>query len=100
MKTTRPELGFERLLAALERDLLDANDEEISAVASELGIKPGMKGSIALFGITSTVRLRPISAAQLMKQSDDSQKKRSGNKARGSKKPSRRRPKGDAPSST
>ncbi len=50
MKKTQVELGFERVLAALERDLLDATDQEIATVASELGIKPEMKGSIALVG--------------------------------------------------
>ncbi|HEX4050218.1 MAG TPA: hypothetical protein VHY19_05005 [Steroidobacteraceae bacterium] len=90
MKTTRPELGIERVLVALERDLLDATDEEISAVASELGIKPGMKGSIALFGVTRAVRLN---------QGDNSTKHSSATKERGSKTGSRRRPKGDIPSS-
>jgi hypothetical protein len=28
MKTARPDLAFERLLIALERDLIDATDEE------------------------------------------------------------------------
>jgi len=56
MNTTRPEIGFERLLKSLERDLLDASDEEILSVANELGIKPGMKGSIALFGVTVAAR--------------------------------------------
>ena len=58
MTTTRPELGFERLLAALGRDMLDASDEEILAVANELGQKPGMKGSIALLGVTFAWRLK------------------------------------------
>ncbi len=56
MKSTRPEVGLERLLAAIERDILDTSDEEIASVASELGIKPDMKGSIALFGVTRAVR--------------------------------------------
>ncbi len=101
MKTTRVELGFERLLTALERDLLDATDEEIAAVAGELGIKPGMKGSIALFGITSAVLLRKPGAAQLIeKRSGDSVKQSGRAKDRRGAKASRRRPKGDAPSST
>lgn len=58
MKTTRPELGFERLLAALGQALLDAPDEELLAVANELGQKPGMKGSVALFGVTSAWQLK------------------------------------------
>lgn len=100
MKTTRVELGFERLLTALERDLLDATDEEIAAVAGELGIQPGMKGSLALIGISSAVRLRKLSAVELMKQSGDSGKQGSGAKDRRSAEAPRRRPKGDAPSST
>lgn len=89
MKTTGPELGIERLLKALEQELLDATDEEISAVATELGIKPGMKGSIALFGVTRAVRWNQ----------GDTSKQGSATKGRGSKTGSRRRPKGDAPSS-
>jgi hypothetical protein len=92
MKTTRPELGFERLLAALERDLLDATDEEILAVANELGMKPAMKGSIALFGVTFAARLK----------GQDNKSGRQAKEARGRTRAirSRRRPKGDAPSST
>jgi hypothetical protein len=92
MKTTRPELGIERLLAAFERDLLDATDQEISAIASQLGIKPGMKGSTALFGVTRVVRLK--------NQNDSSTKQSRGTKGRRSTISSRRRPKGNAPSST
>lgn len=57
MKTTRPDIGLERLLVALERELIEISDEEIMAAAHELGIRPGMKGSIALLGITKTVRM-------------------------------------------
>jgi hypothetical protein len=92
MTTTRPELGFERLLAALGRDMLDASDEEILAVANELGQKPGMKGSIALLGVTFAWRLKdqPKGSARPTKEAS------SGAGATGR---SRRRPKGDAPSS-
>jgi hypothetical protein len=55
MSNFSPELGLERVLAALERDLLEASDEELTEVAGELGLKPGMKGSVALFGVTSTM---------------------------------------------
>lgn len=92
MKTTRPELGLERLLIALERDLLDASDEEILAAANELGMKPGMKGSIALFGVTFATRLRD----QL--KSSGRQTKKAPDRAGATR--SRRRPKGDPPSST
>jgi hypothetical protein len=91
MKTTRPELGFERLLAALERDVLDATDEEILAVANELGMKPGMKGSIALLGVTFMVQL---------KDQDNSGRQTKKAPSRVSATRARRRRKGDAPSST
>lgn len=44
---------FERLLAALERELIEATDEEVLAAAKELGMNPSMKGSAAFFGIAS-----------------------------------------------
>lgn len=43
---------FEQLLAALERELMQATDEEILAAASDLGMNPAMKGSAAFFGVT------------------------------------------------
>ena len=43
---------FERLLAALERELVEATDEEILAAARDLGMNPAMKGSAAFFGIS------------------------------------------------
>lgn len=92
MKTTRPELGFERLLVAIEKDLLDATHEEILAVANELGLKPGMKGSIALFGVTF--------AARLTNQENNSQRQTTKAPGRVTASRSRRRPKGNAPPST
>ena len=92
MTTTRPELGLERLLAALGQDLLDASNEEILAVANELGQKPGMKGSMALLGVTFTWRLKD----QAKGSAQQSEEASSGPGATGR---SRRRPKGDAPSS-
>jgi hypothetical protein len=47
---------FERLLAALERELIEATDEEVLAAASDLGMNPAMKGSAAFFGITIALR--------------------------------------------
>lgn len=43
---------FERLLAALQRELLEATDEDILAAAGDLGMNPAMKGSAAFFGVT------------------------------------------------
>jgi hypothetical protein len=93
MTTIRPELGLERLLAALGRDLLDAPDAEILAVADELGQKPTMKGSVALLGVTFTFRRK----AQHNQPAHNAKKVSA---ATGSIRRSRRRPKGDAPSST
>jgi hypothetical protein len=56
MRKTRADLALERLLAALERELIDATDEEVLAAAKELGMDPTMKGSSALFGVTVLVR--------------------------------------------
>lgn len=46
---------FERLLAALERELVEATDEEILEAAGELGMNPAMKGSAAFFGIATII---------------------------------------------
>lgn len=46
------------LLRALEAELLTAGDDEVLQAAADLGIKPDMKGSIALLGVTQLV-LRP-----------------------------------------
>ncbi len=46
-----PELALERLLLAIEHELLAASDHDVEVAARELGIKPEMKGSIALVGI-------------------------------------------------
>jgi hypothetical protein len=65
MKPTRPELGLERVLAALEQDLLLAADEEILDVAYEMGLKPDMRGSIALAGVTFTAQVNfPLKATK------------------------------------
>jgi hypothetical protein len=55
MKKTGSDVALERLLTALERELLEASDEEILAAAKELGIDPTMKGSSALFGVTMLI---------------------------------------------
>lgn len=93
MKTMRPELGFERLLGALGQDILDASDEEILAVADELGQKPAMKGSISLLGVTFGFRRKD-------QQGGAAQKTKKGAAGRASTGRSRRRAKGDAPSSS
>ena len=57
MKRTRPEVGLERILVAIERDVLDASDEEILSAARDLGMDPSMKGTAALIGVTLAPRL-------------------------------------------
>ena len=46
-----PETTLERILEALERELIEATDEEILAAAHDLGMKPEMKGSAAFLGL-------------------------------------------------
>lgn len=52
---------FERLIAALERELIEATDEEVLEAAGDLRMNPQMNGSAAFFGLTNTRRppLRP-----------------------------------------
>jgi hypothetical protein len=65
MNRKQPVARLERLLAALEHDVLEATDEEILAAARELGMNPDMKGSAALIGVTFLVipRSRPESTS-------------------------------------
>jgi hypothetical protein len=85
MNTKRLAAKLERLLCAFERDVLEATDEEILAAAKELGMKPEMKGSSALFGVTRLVYPRaqpkPVSYPKAASRA-------------------RRRPKSDTPPST
>jgi hypothetical protein len=60
---------FERLLAALEQELITATDEEVVQAASDLGMNPAMKGSAAFFGVT--VDLRAKSQPGYLSQSAD-----------------------------
>ncbi len=90
MNKARPDLEFERVLNALERDLISATDEEILAAAKELGMNPNMKGSAAFFGVTLLVR--PSCGALSLAASEDVMGRHAASH--------RRRPKGDAPTST
>jgi hypothetical protein len=65
MKTMHPEQRLERLLVALERDVLDATDEEILAAARELGMNPAMKGSAAFFGVMRLARVPSLPGKSL-----------------------------------
>jgi hypothetical protein len=46
------QIQLDRVLAVLERELIHAQEEELMEVVGELGLKPSMKGSVALFGVT------------------------------------------------
>lgn len=52
MEAIRPDRGLERLLRALEQELLGASDQEIHTAAAQLGMNPTMQGSSAWFGVT------------------------------------------------
>jgi hypothetical protein len=83
--TQRAQIQLERLLAGLERELIYAEDVELMEVVAELGLKPSMKGSVALLGVTRHIApwavQGPSSAAR------DPQPKRAAE---------RRRPKGSS----
>jgi hypothetical protein len=51
--SVRPDVGLERLIHGLERELLEAADEEFMAGARDLGMNPQMKGSAAFIGVKS-----------------------------------------------
>ena len=90
MTNISPVLGFERLLTALGKDLIAASDKEIESVTHELGVRPEMQGSVALYGVTFAARIknrRGQSAIRVNKSSTTLETTRG-----------RRRPKGDAPS--
>jgi len=76
MKRMYPELALERILIALERDLVDATDEEILGAARELGMNPSMKGSAAFFGVTRPVRVRSWSEQIAERQSSPRARRR------------------------
>jgi hypothetical protein len=49
--SVRPDVGLERVIHGLERELLAAPDEEFVAGARDLGMNPDMKGSAAFVGV-------------------------------------------------
>jgi hypothetical protein len=51
VKRVPPETALERILAALERELVEAPEAEILEAARELGMDPSMKGSAAFLGL-------------------------------------------------
>ncbi len=52
VRTNSPEVALAWILQALERELIDASDEEILEVAKDLGMDPDMKLSAAFRGLT------------------------------------------------
>jgi hypothetical protein len=57
-KISRAPANLDRLLLALEGELLQASDAEILRAAEELGMKPSMKGSAAFLGLKSALPKR------------------------------------------
>jgi hypothetical protein len=53
-----PEIALTRILDALERELVEATDEEIMQAAMDLGMNPNMKGSAAFAGLKYPPRAR------------------------------------------
>ena len=51
LNVSEPEMALNRILDALERELIDASDEEILEAAKDLGMNPLMKGSAAFLGL-------------------------------------------------
>ncbi|MGA2777019.1 MAG: hypothetical protein ABSF94_05630 [Steroidobacteraceae bacterium] len=51
-----PQAALERILTALEQELIAATDEEIFAAAKDLGMNPAMRGSAAFIGIKYAAR--------------------------------------------
>lgn len=58
VKHVLPETTLERLLEALERELVAATDAEIIEAANDLGMQPHMKGSAAFLGLRYPTRPR------------------------------------------
>jgi hypothetical protein len=54
MIPTPPEMALDRVLAGLEKELVEATDEEIEQAASDLGMNLKMKGSAAFIGVVYT----------------------------------------------
>ena len=53
-----PEVVLNRVLAGLEKELVEATDEEIEQAAQDLGMNLKMKGSAAFIGVKYTMPKR------------------------------------------
>jgi hypothetical protein len=58
MTPNPPEVALNRVLAGLEKELVEATDEEIELAAADLGMNVKMKGSAAFIGVMYTVPKR------------------------------------------
>jgi hypothetical protein len=58
LNSSSSELALERVLLGLERELLDATDEELVAAAADLGMDVTMKGSAAFLGVLHSLPRR------------------------------------------
>jgi hypothetical protein len=58
MTPNPPEVALNRVLAGLEKELVEATDEEIELAAADLGMNVKMKGSAAFIGVIYTVPRR------------------------------------------
>jgi hypothetical protein len=50
-KSIPPHVRLEQLLERLSAELVEATDAELLEACTELGIKPGMKGSVVFLGL-------------------------------------------------
>lgn len=57
-RTPLPEVALDRVLTGLEKELIDATDEEIELGAQDLGMNVRMKGSAAFIGVLYTLPKR------------------------------------------
>jgi hypothetical protein len=84
----RAQIQLERVLAGLERELIHADDDELMQVVADLGLKPSMKGSVALLGVTRHVapwgiRDRPALRDQPAKSKRAAERRRPKGSSRG-----------------
>jgi hypothetical protein len=58
MRSTPPEVALNRVLAGLEKELVEATDEEVGQAAADLGMNLKMKGSAAFIGLKYAIPKR------------------------------------------
>ncbi len=70
-KRATPEARLEQLLESLSTDLAQATDAELLEACADLGLKPEMKGSVALIGLKGKwIRFFPYVAEKLAPSPD------------------------------